>query len=302
MTITASHSVIIFGAGTMGAGIAALFAKHGWDTTCIARSEASLTRARLRIEATLQQDTASIEHSLHYSTDHLAGPEEPDLVIESIPESLVAKVELLKSISERLGPRTIVTSNTSSIDLAELSGQVPVPERFAGLHWFNPPELVELVEIIRAPKTNEWVLETLDTWVTSLGKTTVTLRRPVKGFVVNRLQYALLREAYALVEDGICSWQDVDLALVKCLGPRWAAVGPFQSMDLGGLDLHAAVAGELFPELSCTSEVPAALSAMVAEGRLGCKTGEGLLGSYSPERIEELAKRRFDVLDALRGL
>lgn len=299
MAGTAFQSVVIYGAGTMGAGIAALFAGEGWAVTCIARSEGSLARAKLRIEATLQRDSAYVDGPLDYSIDRLAGPPEPDLVIETIQESLREKVDLLSSIGQRLGPRTIVTSNTSSIDLAELSGHVPGPERFAGLHWFNPPELVELVEIVRAPTTEEWVLETLDTWVTRLGKTSVTVRRPVKGFVANRLQYALLREAYALVEADICSWQDVDLVLVKCLGPRWAAVGPFQSMDLGGLDLHAAVAGELFPELSCASEVPAALSAMVEAGRLGCKTGEGLLGSYSPDRIEALANRRADVLGAL---
>lgn len=299
MSVETGQGVVIYGAGTMGAGITTLFARAGWSVTCIARTDASLTRAAQYAYAKLELEPDAPRDLITFSTDPVAGLSTADLVIESIQESLDAKRDLLALIGENVGPQTIVTTNTSSIDIVELSRHIRGPQRFAGLHWFNPPELVELVEIVLAPLTEESVAARLDTWVSHLGKTTVTVRRAAKGFIANRLQYALLREAYALVETGVCSWQDVDLAVVKGLGPRWAAVGPFQSMDMAGLDVHEAVANALFPDLSCAKRAPAALAALVAAGKLGCKSGEGLLGGYDAGRVQELAKRRSDILSAL---
>lgn len=299
MIVETGRSVVIYGAGTMGAGIATLFARAGWSVTCVARTDASLARAAAYVYARLERQPDDPRNLINFYTDPAAGLSTADLVIESIQESFDAKRDLLALIGESIAPQTIITTNTSSIDIVELSRHVRGPQRFAGLHWFNPPESVELVEIVLGPHTEQSVVERLDSWVSRLGKTAVTVKRPAKGFIANRLQYALLREAYALVEMGVCSWEDVDLAVVKGLGPRWAAVGPFQSMDMAGLDVHEAVANALFPELSCAKQAPAALTAMVAAGNLGCKSGEGLLGNYDAGRVEELVKRRSDVLSAL---
>jgi len=283
----------------MGAGIATLFARAGWSVTCTARTDASLARAAAYADARLQPEPHEPRNLINFGTDPIAGLSTADLVIESIQESFEAKRDLFALIGESIAPQAIVTTNTSSVDIVELSRHVKGPHRFAGLHWFNPPELVELVEIVLGPQTKESVVERLNGWLSQLGKTAVTVKRPAKGFIANRLQYALLREAYALVEMGVCSWEDVDLAVVKGLGPRWAAVGPFQSMDMAGLDVHEAVANALFPELSCATQAPAVLAAMVAAGRLGCKSGEGLLGKYDAGRVEELVTRRSDVLSRL---
>ncbi len=299
MIVETGRSVVVCGAGTMGAGIATLFARAGWSVTCTARTDASLARAAAYAYARLDLEPDDPRDLINFSTDPLAGLSTADLVIESIHESFEAKRDLLALVGENTAPQTIITTNTSSIDIVELSRHVRGPNRFAGLHWFLPAELVELVEIILGPHTEESVVERLSSWVSHMGKTAVTVKRPAKGFIFNRLQYALLREAYSLVEMGICSWEDVDLAVVKGLGPRWAAVGPFQSMDMAGLDVHEAVANALFPELSCAKQAPAALTAMVAAGNLGCKSGEGLLGDYDAGRVEELVKRRSDVLSAL---
>lgn len=299
MIVETGRSVVVYGAGTMGAGIATLFARAGWSVTCTARTDASLARAAAYAYARLEPGPHESRGLINFGTDPMAGLSTADLVIESIQESFEAKRDLFARIGEGIAPQAIVTTNTSSVDIVELSRHVQGPHRFAGLHWFNPPELVELVEIVLGPQTEESVVERLNGWVSQLGKTAVTVKRPAKGFIFNRLQYAVLREAYYLVEMGVCSWEDVDLTVVKGLGPRWAAVGPFQSMDMAGLDVHKAVANALFPELSCSKEPPVALTAMVAAGNLGCKTGEGLLGTYDADRIEELVKRRSDVLSAL---
>ena len=142
------------------------------------------------------------------------------------------------------------------------------------------------------PGTASSVVETLRTWLAALGKTPVVLRHGVPGFVANRLQYALLREAHALVAAGVCSWADADLAVARGLGPRWAAVGPFQSMDMAGLDVHLAVAGALFPGLAADTAPPQALARLVEAGHLGTKSGRGLLGGYPAERQEALTRQR----------
>ena len=135
-----------------------------------------------------------------------------------------------------------------------------------------------------------------------LGKAPVVVRRDVPGFVVNRLQYALLREAYALVDAGVCSFADVDRAVTHGLGARWAAIGPFETMDLAGLDVHAAVAENLWPELSREAEPSPTIARAVESGALGVKSGRGLRGNYGPEDAAALAARRERVLRGLSSL
>ena len=143
------------------------------------------------------------------------------------------------------------------------------------------------------------VLSTLAGWMDALGKAPIVLPRQVPGFVVNRLQYALLREAFALVDQGVCSYEDVDRVLTRGLGVRWAAVGPFQTIDLGGVDVFATVARNLLPELSNAVEPPAFLDEATARGELGTKSGRGLLGDYAPEEIDAIATRRERVARAV---
>jgi 3-hydroxybutyryl-CoA dehydrogenase len=135
-----------------------------------------------------------------------------------------------------------------------------------------------------------------------LGKAPVVVRRDVPGFVANRLQYALLREAYALVDAGVCSFADVDRAVTHALGARWAAIGPFETMDLAGLDVHAAVAANLWPELSRSSEPSPAIQEALDAGALGVKSGRGVRGAYEPADAAALQARRDRVLRGLPGL
>ncbi|MFI0776366.1 3-hydroxyacyl-CoA dehydrogenase family protein [Streptomyces sp. NPDC021212] len=166
------------------------------------------------------------------------------------------------------------------------------PELFVDWHWFNPAELVPLVEVTGGPLTAQDTLERLATLSRAIGKQPITLRRDHAGFVANRLQYALLREAYALVEEGVCDVADVDRAVVSGLGARWAAIGPFASMDAAGLDVHEAVAEQLFPRLSRSTKVPALLREARRGGATGMKGGRGLLGDYPPGAASKVAARR----------
>jgi 3-hydroxybutyryl-CoA dehydrogenase len=222
-----------------------------------------------------------------------------ELVVETIVEEAGAKRALLERAEELASPEAILTTNTSSLPLAALSGGLERPERFAGLHWFNPPELVELVEVVGGDDTAPETLDILAGWMNELGKAPVVVKRDVPGFVANRLQYALLREAYALVDAGVCSFEDIDRAVTRSLGARWAAIGPFEAMDLAGLDVHAAVASNLWPELASESEPPETIARTLETGALGVKSGRGLRGDYTSADTAELVARRDRVL---RGL
>ena len=274
--------VAVVGAGTMGAGIARIFADAGASVRLTARREASLETARERLGQAIAHLTTSLDEAV----------EGAQLVIETIVEDVEAKRQVLARAEELAVPDAILTSNTSSLPLSSLATALEKPERFAGLHFLNPPELVELVEIVGADETAPETLELLKTWMEELGKAPIVVRRDTAGFVVNRLQYALLREAYALVDTGVCSFADVDRAVTHGLGARWAAIGPFETMDLAGLGVHAAVAANLWPELSNTREPSPSIAGALESGR-------GLRGDSSPE---ELRNRRDRVLRGLRAL
>jgi 3-hydroxybutyryl-CoA dehydrogenase len=286
--------VAVVGAGTMGAGIARVFAEAGSSVRLCARRESSLERARTRLGGAAERvrATTSLDEAL-------AGAE---LVLETIVEDAAPKREVLARADALAAPDAILTTNTSSLPLSALAGVLGRPERFAGLHWLNPPELVELVEIVAGEGTAEATVETLTGWMELLGKVPVVVRRDVPGFVVNRLQYALLREAYALVDAGVCSFADVDRAVVHGLGARWAAIGPFTTMDLAGLDVHAAVAANLWPELASEGEPTPTIAEVLESGARGVESGRGLLGDYPDAAAAELLARRDRVLRDLPAL
>lgn len=272
----------VVGSGTMGAGIARVFAEAGASVRLCARRESSLDAARGRLGESAAQVRLTTS-----ADDALDGAE---LVIETIVEEAEPKRALLARAEELVAPEAILTTNTSSLPIAALAGALQRPERFAGLHWLNPPELVELVEVVGGERTSADTLTTLADWMEELGKSPVVVRRDVPGFVVNRLQYALLREAYALVDAGVCTFADVDRAVTHGLGARWAAIGPFETMELAGLDVHAAVAANLWPELSNDTEPSPSLAEALERGSLRTIDADSVVA------------RRDRVLSALRGL
>ncbi len=296
----------------MGGGIALSFALAGCSVRLMARRKTSLETARRRIDASLE---LLVGHEWATPDEAEAAPgrilamtalEEAvagaELVVETISEDLEAKREVLVRAERAAGPETILATDTSSIAVDELAAPLAWPERFAGFHWFNPPELVELIEVVSGERTAPDTAAALVDWAEALGKVPVHVRRDVPGFVANRLQYALVREAYALVEADVCSHEEVDRAVRAGLGARWAAIGPFETFDLAGLDVHLEVARRLFPELADAAEPPASLCELVAQGALGCKSGRGLRGEYTEEDVRALRKRRASVLLALAAL
>jgi 3-hydroxybutyryl-CoA dehydrogenase len=305
-------SVACVGAGTMGAGIALAFALGGSAATMVARRQATLDAAWRRIEESVGllaaadrvpgAEREAVLGRIAGTTDLDGTDLDADLVIESVAEDVAVKRQLYKAIEPRLGPSTILGTCTSSLPLGELAAGLARPERFIGYHWFNPPELVALVEVVPAGRTEAAVTDRVEAFSLAIGKQPVRVAADVPGFVANRLQYALIREAYHLVASGVCTPDDVDRVVTAGLGPRWAAIGPFASMDLAGLDVHREVAEQLFPRLSASTAVPPMLTELAAEGALGVKSGRGLLGSYGEQRVREVIGLRARVLLALDAM
>lgn len=295
----------------MGSGVAVAFALAGIDVVCLTRSESSRAALEERVAAAVDVQTraglidefaaARAARRITYVSSIAEAVREADVVVESVAEDVPLKQEVLAEIAEHAPRTAIITTNTSSLSLEQLQHVVPQPERFAGLHWFLPAELVEVVEVVRAPATSDATVGVLLALGETIGKKCIEVHVPVPGFVVNRLQYALLREAHSLVAGGVCSADDVDLALTHALGPRWCAVGPLLSMDLAGLDVHLAVARQLFPELSVDIEPPARVAEAVLRGDLGAKSGRGLHGEYDSSRLGDLTDRRAAVIAGLRA-
>jgi 3-hydroxybutyryl-CoA dehydrogenase len=296
----------------MGSGIALSFARAGTAVKLSARRDSTLQAARKRIGESLDvlvanrvldaREAAGAIARISTTRDLKDATRDAELVVESVVEDLDVKRDVLARAQRAARPGTVLVTDTSSIAIDDLAAALDHPESFAGMHWFNPPELVSLVEIVSGSRTARDVAARLVAWTRALGKRPVHLRRDIAGFIANRIQYAVFREAFALVKEGICDYADVDETMKAGLGARWAAIGPFESLDLAGLDVHEAVARRLYPLLANDREPAPPVTALVAEGHLGCKTGRGLYGNYDDETIEALRRRRAQVLLALERL
>jgi 3-hydroxybutyryl-CoA dehydrogenase len=281
----------IVGAGVMGRNIARVLARGGAEVVMFSRSAETLRSAQEAIET-------DAEGRVAYVTavgDAVAGA---DLVLESVPESLPLKLALLRDIERVATEGAVIATNTSSLPLDRLAGALRRPERFVGWHWFNPAHLIPLVEVVPAlatdPDVVRWSLATLR----DMGKRPLALSRPIEGFLANRLQYALIREALALVQDGAATPQQIDAVITDCLGPRWAVIGPLRSTDLAGIRTAAAVAAELFPKLSNADQPQPALTVLLEQGRLGVASGAGF---YDYPQEESVAAERDRLLSVVLG-
>lgn len=274
----------ILGAGVMGRNIARVMSPASETVILFSRSAETLAgaaRALARMPARRIAYTTSIPEAVTGA----------DLVIESVPESLELKLEVLAGIAPAAAPGVVIATNTSSLPLDRLAQSVQAPERFLGWHWFNPAHLIPLVEVVPTALTDPGVVAWSVQRLEEVGQRPLALSRPVDGFLANRLQYALIREALALVDEGVATPEQIDAVLTDCLGLRWAVLGPMRSTDLAGITTAMAVATELFPKLSNADRPPAALTRLAEQGRLGLRSGTGFYSYPDPDEVLESRDR-----------
>ncbi|MER3438695.1 MAG: 3-hydroxyacyl-CoA dehydrogenase [Chloroflexota bacterium] len=253
--------VVLIGPGLMGAQIGCEYALGGHHVTMVYRrrdkAEERLAAAWQAVnEAGLASDeavaAAQARMMLQPAMELVASS--PDLVVESIVEDEAAKHAVLREAAERW-PQAILASNTSAIPITRLGEGAGAPERIVGTHYWNPPLLMPLVEVITGERTDPAVIERVMEVLRGLGKRPVRVRKDVPGFVWNRLQLALLREAVWIVENGVADPEVVDAIVRDGLARRWWLTGPFETVALGGPETFTRVAAQLFPVLSCAQEL-----------------------------------------------
>lgn len=276
-----SLTVTVLGAGTMGRGIAQVAAQAGHTTRLFdaaeGRAQAAVKNvadaleklvAKGKIDAGTRAGTLNRLSAASAAEDACAFA---DVVIEAVPEDMNLKVEVMKPAVRAVAPQALIVTNTSSLSITELGVRLGVPERTIGLHFFNPPPVMELVEVVRGLSTSEGtVLRALD-FVKGLGKTPIVVR-DVPGFATSRLGVILGAEAMRMLEMGVASAADIDRGME--LGYRHP-MGPLKLTDLVGLDVRLAILEHLQREIGEQFRPPAILRAMVRAGKLGKKTGEG---------------------------
>lgn len=293
-----ARRVAVLGAGTMGRGIAAVFAHAGCQVVLQARSLDRADEARTWAIAHGGADAGS----LSVTDSDEAAVHGACLVCETIVEDLDAKQGLLARIEPLLDGGCLVTTNTSSLPITRLASVLHDPGRLIGMHWFNPATVMPVVELVRGEQTRDDVVAHAQAWCRRAGKETIVVRSDLPGFVVNRLQYAMFREAVHLVKAGIATAADVDRAVATTLAPRWSACGPLELMDLAGLDTVRYVSEILMGDLDASPGVPELVRTACEQGRLGARSGAGFY-DWNPERVaraEALRDRMVVETAALR--
>lgn len=299
------QNIIIAGAGVMGSSMAQLFAAENYTVTLYDINGEALKKSRSLIAVSQQ---ASIKTG--DLTEEIAGKinnriaftcnkdcfKTADFVIEAIIEKMEAKHRFFEEISPLVPEKAILTSNTSGLSLTEIAKAVLLSGRFCGMHWLNPPHICPLVEVIKGQETTQETADIVYDVACDIHRYPVRLEKEVPGFLVNRFQFAILREAMSLVESGAAKKEDIDNVFKYGLGLRYACLGPFEIADLGGLDTFYRIADYLFPDISDARKVPAMLADLYHKGDYGVKSGKGFY-DYSDGRDKEvIAKRDRDFL------
>ncbi|GAA4414651.1 3-hydroxybutyryl-CoA dehydrogenase [Advenella faeciporci] len=285
---------VIVGGGTMGTDIATVLLRAR-SRCIIVEPNPSLHEGIFnRIAQNLQSIGREENHSLLTVVGSL---EEIDwsgvhLVIEAIPENLELKQALFKDLERLAGAETILCSNSSSFPISVITEGLQTAERMAGLHFFMPAHIVPLVEVVLGKQTEPAVGTSLVALMKRCGSVPVLIRKDVPGFLANRLQHAIGREAYSLIQSGIVTPEDVDAAVRFGFGFRYLAAGPIMQKEIAGWDVHAAAAATIYPDLSNAAMPPAILTEKIKNGKYGMKTGEGFY-KWTPESMQE-EKQRYD--------
>jgi len=302
MTSPLQHLAVI-GAGAMGSGIAALFAARGLDVVLIDPMEGALERAAQNIDRQLQvlSSGAGAVPTTMRRIRYEAGLEaacSAELVIEAVPEKLELKRDIFTRLDSLCPPHTLFATNTSGLSINALADAVTRRDRFVGMHFFTPADVIPLVEVVRNDDTSDDTVTRVMTALRDAGKRPVLVRRDIPGFIANRIQHALAREAISLLENGVASAEDIDEVVKWSLGIRLALTGPLEQRDMNGIDVHCAIAEYLYPDLENRTTPSDLLREKVRDGHLGAKSGQGFY-TWDAERRDRVLRDKSTALAEL---
>jgi 3-hydroxybutyryl-CoA dehydrogenase len=293
------RNVAIIGAGTMGADMAVRFAAAGCNVYLMARpgpSRDGFSERAGRSAVDLDVDLTDLPLHLVSTMQELPW-QDLDLVIENVKENLSIKQDVFREMVKLADPKTPLSSNSSTFSVRLIGEKLDTRERMLGLHFFMPAHLVPLVEVVMSDRTDSKMAQRLYDDLATLGFKPVMVKRDVPGFIANRMQAALSREAWSLIDDGVASPEDIDRAVRYGFGFRYVAAGPVLQKEISGLDVTAAAAAVLYPEL-CNDDAPRKfLTDMISRGEFGLKTGKGFW-KWSEAQTQAERKRYAKALKA----
>lgn len=295
--------IIIAGAGLMGTSMAQIFAQHGYEVTIYDVVESGLEKSKnlIRINQEEQvksgdiakEESLSLQKRLHHTTEKDCF-KDCDLVVESIVEVMDIKHAFWGEISKLVPEDAVLASNTSGLSITRIAEAIYKPERFAGMHWYNPAHIIPLIEVIKGDYSATETVDYLYDLALMLGKEPIRVNKDVPGFIGNRIQLAILREALYLVESGVGTYEDIDRCMKYALGFRYACLGPFEVCDMGGLDTFYHIAEYLYPDLSDAKEPEKTLKDLYEAGEYGVKAKKGFY-DYSNGKDEKAIRSRDDL-------
>lgn len=287
-------NVVVVGGGMMGNALAQVFASNPalhvtlktralrddrWDMI-INNLDIMIARG-----AATEEEKAAILERIHFEVDEAKAYTDADFIIECAPEVMETKQQLFVGIENYCSDKCILATNSSVMSSTEIGSKCKHPERVVGAHFWNPGHLIPLVEVIKSDKTEDWVIDATMELMTSCGKKPVYCKKDVPGFVANRLQHALWREAFYMVENGIADAKTVDDACKYGPGLRWPVMGPMENSDLVSIQLTKNIHDYILPHLADNHEPSKCLAEMLARGDNGFKTGKGWQ-EWTPEQIQ----------------
>ncbi|CAK7048679.1 3-hydroxyacyl-CoA dehydrogenase family protein [uncultured Tissierella sp.] len=300
MKIEDIKKIGIAGAGTMGSGIAQIFARKGYEVVITDIKEeflkgskrlvsifnSSLIEEGLMAESEVENTVKNIKYSIDKKVFS-----DCDVIIEAIIEKMDIKQDFWKEVEEIAKSDAIFATNTSGLSITEISKKVKNRDRFIGMHFWNPPHIIPLVELIRGEGTSGGTVDILLKLVRKIDKEPVVVQKDAPGFIGNRIQFAVFREALNIVEEGIATFEDVDRAMKYGPGFRYPIIGPLETADLGGLDTFYYISSYLFNDLSDVKKPQEVLKKLMDNNELGVKSKKGFY-DYSEGKDEEAIKRR----------
>ena len=289
-----AQRALIIGGGTMGAGVAVVFLAGGWQVDVVSPTAATRDSLPQRVAQAMGKlgkpfDPGALAVHADYAKLPWAGM---TIVVENVIEDLALKRSVFAELVQLSAPHTILSSNSSSFPISEIGTGLATQERMLGLHFFMPAFMVPLVEVIRGQATDPALAERVGEWMWALGKRPVQVKRDIPGFLGNRMQHALIREALNLLQSGVASADDIDAAIRYSFGFRLAAAGPLLQREHAGWDMSLAVAKSLYPDLSNMQAPPPVIEQMVKAGHYGMKSGQGLR-TWDAESIAR-ERERYD--------
>jgi 3-hydroxyacyl-CoA dehydrogenase len=310
------RTITVLGAGIMGHGIAQTFLMSGFPVRLFDLKDPILDTARAHIGKNLElfhtmgllkkRAIAPALRGLTTTTELQAAVQGSDFIIEAVSENLALKQDLFQQVESLCREDAIIASNTSSLTMTDIGVRVKRKERLVITHWFNPPHIVPTVEVVKGEKTSDATVETAVALLTRVKKLPVKINQDLPGFLVNRIQAAMAREVIDLYEKGVASAADIDKAIKGSIGFRLASIGMLLTMDLGGLDIWLKVCENLAPKIQSSTEPPASLKSLVAQGHCGIKSGKGFYDytvDFSKAELDEAVRKRdTEFLKRLKAL